>query len=146
MSDKARRGGPGDAGFGGMSAKGEPSQRPHRDRGHGFDMDTWWEDRSLPMKILFGIGFGILGIGLLAFFGWAVMSLWNWLMPEIFGLKRLDYWKAWGLLVLCWILFKKWGSGSSARRSDRKRRQHLRGYMGEEQPPAEEGAAGSPEA
>ena len=112
----------------------------------GFDMNVWWEDRSLPMKILMGIGFGILGIGLLAIFGWVVMALWNWLMPEIFGLKRLDYWQAWGLLVLCWILLKGWGSGGSARRGDRKRRRHLRGYMQEVQTPAEAGPAGSSEA
>ena len=67
------------------------------------------------MKILLGIGFGILGIGLLALFGLVVMLLWNWLMPEIFGLKRLTYWQAWGLLVLCWILFKELGSGGSSR-------------------------------
>ena len=68
-------------------------------------METWWEDRSLPQKILLGIGFGILGVGLLALFGWVVMLLWNWLMPELFGLKRLGYWQAWGLLALCTILF-----------------------------------------
>jgi hypothetical protein len=38
-------------------------------------------------------------------FGFAVMGLWNWLMPELFGLKAVGYWQAWGLLVLSWILF-----------------------------------------
>jgi hypothetical protein len=46
------------------------------------------------------IGFGILGIGLLFLFGFVVMLLWNWLMPELFGLKRIGYWQAWGLLLL----------------------------------------------
>ena len=101
----------------------------------GFDMDGWWEDRSLPQKIFLGIGFGILGVGLLALCGWVVMLLWNWLMPEIFGLKRLDYWKAWGLLALCTILFKGFGSGGNSGRSDRKRRRHLRRYLREDQPP-----------
>jgi len=102
-------------------------------------MDSWWEDRSLPQKIFLGIGFGILGIGLLALCGWVVMLLWNWLMPELFGLKRLDYWKAWGLLALCTILFKGFGSGGgNGRRSDRKRRRHLRRYIREDQPPAGE--------
>jgi hypothetical protein len=106
-------------------------------------METWWEDRSLPQKILLGIGFGILGVGLLALFGWVVMLLWNWLMPEIFGLKRLGYWQAWGLLVLCTILFK--GMSSRSRdRSDRKRRKHLRRYMREDQQPGEEAPSGSP--
>ena len=111
----------------------------------GFNMDTWWEDRSLPQKIFLGIGFGILGVGLLALCGWVVMLLWNWLMPEIFGLKRLGYWQAWGLLALCTILFKGLGSGGGGR-SDRKRRKHLRRYIREDQPPGGETSSGSAEA
>ncbi|MEW5814491.1 MAG: hypothetical protein AB1798_03715 [Spirochaetota bacterium] len=146
--ESARSGGPDDAGNSDREAKGSPGQRPGRERGHGFDMDTWWEDRSLTQKILWGIGFGILAIGLLAALGVVVMALWNWLMPDIFGLKRLGYWQAWGLLVLCWILFKgiRLGSDESSRRSDRKRRRQLRSYMREDQPPAQEDAAGFPKA
>jgi hypothetical protein len=104
------------------------------DRGKGgFDMEAWWEDRSLPQKILLGIGFGILGVGLLALFGWVVMLLWNWLMPDIFGLKQLNYWQAWGLLILCSILFKGFGSSSSSGSTDRKRKKQLRRYMREGQ-------------
>jgi hypothetical protein len=106
----------------------------------GFDMDAWWQERSLPQKILWGIGFGILGIGLLALCGWAVMALWNWLMPDIFGLKRLSYWQAAGLLILCTILFKglRFGSNQgSSRSNDRKRREHLRRYMEEGEPSPE---------
>jgi hypothetical protein len=101
----------------------------------GGNMGEWWEERSLAQKILLGIGFGILGIGLLALCGWVVMLLWNWLMPELFGLKRLGYWQAWGLLALCTILFKGLGSGGSSGRSDRKRRKHLRRYLREDKPP-----------
>jgi hypothetical protein len=93
----------------------------------------WWEERSLAQKILMGIGFGILGIGLAFLFGWVVMLLWNWLMPDILGLKRLTYWQAWGLLILSHILFKSFGSGHGTGGSDRKRRRHLRRYMHEEQ-------------
>ncbi len=105
-------------------------------------METWWEDRSLPQKILLGIGFGILGVGLLALCGWAVMLLWNWLGPEIFGLKRLNYWQAWGLLALCTLLFKGLRLGGQER-SDRKRRKHLRRYIREDQPPGGEASPGS---
>lgn len=38
-------------------------------------------------------------------FGWIVMLLWNWLMPQIFGLPVISFWQAVGLLVLCKILF-----------------------------------------
>jgi hypothetical protein len=105
-----------------------------RRRQHGGECSEWgwWEERSLPQKILIGIGFGLLGIGLAFVFGWVVMLLWNWLMPEIFGLKRLTYWQAWGLLILSHILFKGFGSGHGSVRSDRKRRRELRRYMSAE--------------
>jgi hypothetical protein len=38
-------------------------------------------------------------------FGQAVLHLWNWLMPAVFGLHQITYWQAVGLLGLCWILF-----------------------------------------
>lgn len=31
--------------------------------------------------------------------------LWNWLAPEIFGLKVITFWQALGLNLLCAILF-----------------------------------------
>ena len=106
-----------------------------------FEMDAWWAERSLPQKVLLVIGFAILGAGLLFLFGWIVMLLWNWLMPDIFGLKRLTYWQAWGLLILSSILFKgiKCGSDESSRRTDRKRRRELRRYMQDEQDGVEGG-------
>ena len=42
----------------------------------------------------------------LALMIWAVYALWNWLMPEIFGLKAITYWQALGLMALSWILFR----------------------------------------
>jgi hypothetical protein len=41
-------------------------------------------------------------------FGNAVLHLWNWLMPSIFGLPVLTFWQAVGLLGLSWILFGGW--------------------------------------
>jgi len=118
----------------GEKAKSTP-KRCEWKKGQSGECDEWgwWEDRSLPEKILIGIGFAILGIGLAFLFGWVVMLLWNWLMPDIFGLKRVTYWQAWGLLILCCILFKDFGSGSGGSRSDRKRRRELRRYMREDQ-------------
>ena len=34
------------------------------------------------------------------------MWLWNWLMPTIFGLIKINFWKALGINLLCGILFK----------------------------------------
>ncbi len=37
--------------------------------------------------------------------GQAVLHLWNWLMPSIFGLRPVTFGQALGLLALSWILF-----------------------------------------
>lgn len=34
------------------------------------------------------------------------MLLWNWLMPMIFGLIKLNFWQSLGLMMLCSFLFK----------------------------------------
>jgi hypothetical protein len=100
-------------------------------KGDGFD--AWWEDRSIPQKILVGIGFGFLGIGLIALFGLVVMLLWNWLMPAIFDFKQVDFWQACSLLALCTILFKGMHFRDDSQRTDRKRRRQLRSYLQESQ-------------
>ncbi|GLH74121.1 hypothetical protein GETHLI_26230 [Geothrix limicola] len=51
-----------------------------------------------------GIGFAFLGALAVALFGFVVMSLWNWLLPALFGAKAITYWQALGLLVLSRIL------------------------------------------
>ena len=38
--------------------------------------------------------------------GYPVMLLWNWLIPEIFGLSEITFWQAIGLNILCTILFR----------------------------------------
>ena len=42
--------------------------------------------------------------------------LWNWLMPEIFGLKAITFWQAWGIIFLSGILFKDFSSSKSSSR------------------------------
>lgn len=37
--------------------------------------------------------------------GEAVMHLWNWLLPSLFGWRNISFWQAIGLLALCRILF-----------------------------------------
>ena len=44
----------------------------------------------------------------IAGFGQAVLQLWNWLMPSLFGLHTITFWQAIGLLALSWILFGGW--------------------------------------
>ncbi len=45
----------------------------------------------------------------------AVMLLWNWLMPALFGLIVINFWQALGLLVLARILFGSFGHGRKGR-------------------------------
>lgn len=53
--------------------------------------------KYIPLMILGGIAF-------VAAFTLAVMLLWNWLMPVIFGLIEINFWQALGILVLSKIL------------------------------------------
>jgi hypothetical protein len=95
------------------------------------NMPAWWEERTLAQKILMGIGFAILGLGMLALCAWVVMLLWNWLMPVIFGLKTLTFWQAGGLLVLTSILFKGPGRGAGPGHNEMKRKRKLKSYLQE---------------
>jgi hypothetical protein len=38
-------------------------------------------------------------------FGFAIMLLWNWLMPQIFGLGEITYWQAVGIFILARLIF-----------------------------------------
>lgn len=48
---------------------------------------------------------GILVAAGVAALGWVVMSLWNWLLPELFGMREVGYLQAIGVLLLSKILF-----------------------------------------
>ena len=45
-------------------------------------------------------------IGLALMFAVPTMLLWDWLMPELFGLKEITLLQAWGVNFLCGMLFK----------------------------------------
>jgi hypothetical protein len=62
------------------------------------------------MKKVFQIsGVILFGAAAVAAFGAVVMSLWNWLMPCIFGLAAINFWQALGLFLLAKILFGSFG-------------------------------------
>ncbi len=52
--------------------------------------------------------------------GEVVQHLWNWLGPELFGLRTVTFWQALGLLLLCRILFGNFGGGGGMSRSRRR--------------------------
>lgn len=53
-------------------------------------------------KLWVGLPLVILAVTV---FGWAVMGLWNWLVPALFAGKTISFWQALGVLVLSRILF-----------------------------------------
>ena len=103
-----------------------------------WDIEPWWDERNLGEKIGVGIGLAILAVGLFALYGLLVQSLWNWLMPDLFGLKTMDYWQAFGLPFLIMLLFLGVGGGDKSSPSDRKRKKQLRRYIRQEQNRSEE--------
>jgi hypothetical protein len=74
--------------------------------------------KKSPIEIVGIIIFGAIAItGLAILFGFVIMWLWNWLMPEIFGLTTLTYWQAVGVFILLKIFLGGCGSGSSKKSS-----------------------------
>ena len=52
----------------------------------------FWLSRAIKIAV-----FAMIAVGVLSF---VVMSLWNALIPVVFGLKAISFWQALGLLVL----------------------------------------------
>lgn len=66
---------------------------------------------------LAALGFAVmvaLAVAMSAAFALPVMWLWNGVTPNLFasGVKQIDFWNAWGLALLCSLLFKTY-SGTS---------------------------------
>jgi len=50
-------------------------------------------------------GFGIIGLSIFALVILCVMALWNGLIPTIFGITKITFWQAAGLIILSKLLF-----------------------------------------
>jgi hypothetical protein len=73
-------------------------------------------------KWIFIAPLAILGLALfIALGGTAVLLLWNWLLPALFGWRQITFWQALGILALCRILFGGFG-GHGFHRSGMGRR------------------------
>jgi hypothetical protein len=83
--------------------------------------------RPKGKRLLLIAPLALLGMVVFAFVGGAiVLLLWNWLLPPLFGLPRLNFWQALGLLALCRILFGGFGfHGHGRRRRMRERWQSM---------------------
>lgn len=72
-------------------------------------------------KLIWIAPLAVVGMALFAWIGGeVVMHLWNWLLPALFGWRLITFWQAVGLLVLCRILFGRWG-GHGPRMNMRRR-------------------------
>ena len=69
----------------------------------------------MKRRIKLGILFIPIFIGGLFLFNWAVMLLWNAILPAVLGVKAITFWQALGILVLSKILFG-FNSGWGGRR------------------------------
>lgn len=81
-----------------------------------------WTAGRITKAIVKGIMFAIFAVVFVAVFGYVVMRLWNWLTPPLFGWHAIDYWQAWGILVLCRILFGGFRGGPHRQHDRRWRR------------------------
>lgn len=80
-------------------------------------MERVYRHRTNPfLRGLRFFGFIVLGAiaaaGFAFIFGYFVMLLWNWLMPELFGLAIITFWKAAGIVLLARLIFGGFKHGS----------------------------------
>jgi hypothetical protein len=69
-------------------------------------------------KIGWIVGGIILAVFLAFIFGYFVMLLWNWIMPLLFGLPEIDYWLAFGIIILSRLIFGGFGHGGTHQKSN----------------------------
>ncbi len=71
--------------------------------------------------------FVLAPLGLIVFVtlgGFAVMYLWNWLLPRLFGWPQVTFWQALGILALSRILFGGFGLHGGPGYNMRRRMMH----------------------
>ncbi len=70
-----------------------------------------WHTARPLQRIGWIIGGIFLAVFMAFIFGYFVMLLWNWIMPTIFGLPEIDYWLAFGIIILARLIFGGFGHG-----------------------------------
>jgi hypothetical protein len=75
---------------------------------------NYYPPDSRPRKVLRIIGMVFVGVIFAVLFalvfGLLVKWLWNFLMPDLFGLHQITYWQAFAMVVLAKLLFGAFGS------------------------------------
>jgi hypothetical protein len=83
-----------------MISKGSAMNDLPRNPGARYNRLVWGIDIAayLILRVIGAAAFALA-------FGWAVMLLWNWLMPAIFRLGAINYWQAFGVVFLAHLIF-----------------------------------------
>lgn len=93
-------------------------------------MSNYWKHKirtKSPLEIAGWILLGAIAIvGIAILMGYVIMSLWNWLMPDIFGLTTITYWQAVGLFILAKFLFGGFGGSNDSSKCDPKSKKDKR--------------------
>lgn len=76
-------------------------------------MNNHWRRKKPLLFVLIPIGIGLLI--------WAVMLLWNAILPEVIGVTEITYWQALGIFVLSKILFGGFRGGPPKRHKFRSK-------------------------
>jgi hypothetical protein len=84
----------------------------------------WW---------LRGLKFALLAVLAIGLIGAVVMTLWNALLPVLFGWPTIGFWQALGLLLLSKILFGSFRGGRGARMHWRARMAERWAQMSEDE-------------
>ena len=82
-----------------------------------------WQGSPKWVRVLCYTILGLAGAVLMGVvFGFGLMLLWNWLMPDLFNLKEISYWQAIGIFVLARLLFGSLGSNNHGSNSSKHKR------------------------
>ena len=73
-------------------------------------------------KIILGV---LIAAVIAVVVGALVMVLWNWLMPEIFGLGTITYWQGFGLVLLLRLLIGGFGEHGSKGPKEGREHRHI---------------------
>ena len=73
------------------------------------------------LRFLMPVGFLVVA----ALISVVVMTLWNWLMPALFGLGVISFWQALGIFILSRILFGGFGGRHEFKRHKHHAMHHI---------------------
>lgn len=74
---------------------------------HKFNGRRFWWRKALLLIVLIPVG--------ILLFGYIVMTLWNFTLPQTFGIGAITFWQAIGILILSKILFGGFRGGWGGR-------------------------------